>query len=1097
MKEIGKSMLRPLAALLLLTFCIGTIDAQTKSISGTVKENSGEPVIGAVVQVKGTSAGTATDVDGKFTLNVPANGKTLVVSYMGFATKELPIEGSIFNITLAESATDLDEVIVIGYGSVKKKDLTGSVASIKGDAIAKVPVANTMEALSGRLAGVRVTSSDGSPDAEMIVRVRGGGSITQDNSPLYIVDGFPVSSLSDIPAGDIATIDVLKDASSTAIYGSQGANGVVMITTKSASAGKVTVSYNGYLQTKRLSKRMSVLSPYEYVMFNYEMAAISGDDDVKSFEKKFGVFEDLDLYKYQAGTDWQDDMFGNDVISQQHNISITGGTEKTKYLISGTYNKDAGLLPNTDFSRINLNLKLEQEIAKNLKFNMTARTTDTETNGDGSAGGTNKIRTTSAVSRGIVSGLDALVVGIDPNLMTEEERDQWIKDNMSLAEQANMYWRRKNTRTFHYDAALDWKIIKGLTYRIEAGYGYGFNENKRYWGYTTTEASNNDGLPLVEWQKENTSSWRLANTLTYNFALAKDHNFNVMIGQELNSSGGNSSTITVKGFSKDLSPEKVYANLALGDTGSAASSKISEDTNMASFFGRAGYNYKDRYLATFTLRADGSSKFKPGANQWGYFPSAALAWRVNEEPFMESAQDWLSSLKLRLSYGEAGNNRISSSLYKLDYKITSTGTYALGDKANNFYEANNKQLPNPDIRWESMVTKNIGLDFGIFNQRLSGTLEYYHNTTKDLLLDLKITAPGYTTMMKNIGQTTNKGIELTLNGFIVEKKDFSLSANFNIGFNKSNVDRLDSDGNNFTFSTGWASTDLKGVNEYEIWVGQPVGIIYGWITDGYYTTSDFERYDEATKKYIIATDGNGNPVAPTTGLLGGKIGIRPGTIKFKDISGPNGVPDGVVDDYDRTVIGDANPDFTGGFGFDGTFKDFDFAVNFSFVYGNDLYNANKLATSQQYRTSYPNLLGFMNSGNRYTYLAEDGTVVTDLATLAAMNEGANAKYWSPLSFGNSNAVIHSWAIEDGSFLRLQNITLGYTVPKKYTQKFACERLRAYCTVNNLWVLTNYSGYDPEVSTAGRGSVSKQMIPGLDYSSYPKSLTWTFGVNVTF
>ncbi|GHT38076.1 SusC/RagA family TonB-linked outer membrane protein [Bacteroidia bacterium] len=1062
------------------------------AVTGVVSDADG-PLIGVSVVEKGNPGnGVATDVDGKYSLRVSPSA-TITVAYLGYSTQEVPVNGqTTINVALSEEAGTLDELVVIGYGSVRKKDLTGAVSMLKGDVLSQVPVANPMEAMAGRLAGVRVTATDGSPDAEIIIRVRGGGSITGDNSPLYIVDGFPVGSLSDIPAGDIADITILKDASSTAIYGAQGANGVVLVTTKRAQAGKTQVSYNGYMQSKQLAKHLDVLDPYEYVLWNYEIAAIGGESDLKNFHSKFGIYEDMDLYKYQKGVDWQDDMFGSDVISQQHNVSIAGGTDKTKYLISGTYNSDGGLMPYTDFSRTNLNFKLDQEIAKNLHFQFDARTTDTETSGDGSAGGTDKVRTFEAVTRGPVKGLEDFVK-VDLNLMSEDERDQWIKANMSLADRAYQYWRHREARTFSYNAALKWDIIKGLNYRLEGGYTYGFNENQSYKGATTVDAANNGGKPLVSWTKENTQRMRVANILSYGFKLADSHKIDLMAGQEVTTTGSNQNAMTVKGFNEDLSPEKIFANIGLGDGGSEVSSSESEPHHMASYFGRAGYNLNDRYLATVTFRADGSSKFKPG-NQWGYFPSAALAWRVSEESFMAGTQDVLSNLKLRASYGEAGNNRISSGLYKLDYRINSTNTYALGDKSNNYYQARNSQLPNPDIRWESMVTRNIGLDFGLFKQRLSGTLEYYWNTSKDLLLDVKITAPGYSSMMKNIGQTTNRGVELTLDAFIVESKDFTLGANFNIGFNKSNVDALDSDGNFLLFNTSWASTDLQGYNEYEVRVGQPLGKIYGWITDGYYTTNDFASYDADAKKYVPKEG------VPTTTLVSGRIGIRPGAIKFKDISGPNGVPDGVVDDYDRTIIGDANPDFTGGFGFNGTFlKSFDYMLNFSYVVGNNIYNANKIASSQQYRTNNPNMLAFMNSNNRYSYInVADGSLVTDLAQLAAMNEGANAKeYWSPLSFSAQRAVIHSWAIEDGSFLRLQNVTLGYTLPKSISQKFACQRLRAYCTLNNVYVWTNYSGYDPEVSSAGRNSTSKQLIPGLDYSGYPKSFSYTLGLNITF
>jgi TonB-linked SusC/RagA family outer membrane protein len=1079
--------------LLMFLFCSAfAMNAQIKSISGIVTEAAtGEAIIGASVHIKGTSAGTSTDVDGKFKLNVPENGKILVVEYLGYTTQEFPIDRETYDVSMREAVNELEEFVVVGYGTVKKKDLTGSISTLKADALASVPIANSMEAMSGRLAGVRVTTTDGSPDAEMIIRVRGGGSITQSNTPLYIVDGFTVSSFSDIPVNDIETFTVLKDASSTAIYGAQGANGVVLVTTKRGSTGRVKVSYNGFMESKQLARRLTVLDPYDYVMWNYELAAIEGESAIASFEKKFGVYDDLDLYKYQKGTDWQDDMFGSNLVSQQHNISIAGGTDNTNYLLSGTYNFDGGLLPNTDYGRYNLNFKLDQDLSKTLKFKFSARATDTKINGDGTSGGTNKIRTQDALTKGPVGGLSDFVT-VDPNTLSEDEYDDWVRSNMSLAEQASQYWRRRYQKSLNLDGSLEWKIIKGLSYRVESGIVYGFNETQNYKGYTTVDASNNGGKPLISWNKQNTNRWKIANILNYQFKLLDSNTFQFMLGQESSSSDNNSNTMDVKGFNKDLTPEKIFANVGLGDGGSSVSSSQSEPVRLLSYFGRFGYDYKDRYRLTATLRADGSSKFMEG-HQWGYFPSAAFAWRVSEEPFMQGTKEWINDLKFRISYGEAGNNNISSGLFKSDYSISSSGTYALGDQANNYYTSGSR-LPNPEIRWESMITKNIGMDFSLFGQKLSGTVEYYHNTSKDLLLDVKITAPGYTSTMKNIGQTTNKGVEVTLNAYdIVKTKNFVLNADFNIGFNKGNVDALDTDGNFLPYGTNWASTDLKGLSEYEIHVGQPVGMIYGWITDGYYTTDDFSEYDSAAKKYILK-DGQ-----PTTGLLGGRIGIRPGTIKFKDISGPDGEPDGVVDDYDRTIIGNANPDFSGGFGFNGyIFKNFDYTLFFSFVYGNDIYNATKLASSQQYRTSYPNLRGFWTTDNRYTYLAEDGTIVTDLATLAAMNEGANAKqYWSPLSFGNSNAVIHSWAIEDGSFLRLQNVTLGYTLPAKLSRKLACERLRLYTTLKNVWVWTNYSGYDPEVSSPGRGSTSTQLIPGLDYSGYPKSFSWTLGLNITF
>ncbi len=1060
--------------------------AQNITVKGIVMDSTGETVIGASVVEKGNAGnGTITGLDGDFTISVPSNA-TLVVSYVGMKSQEVAVKGQqTLSITLSDDSQALEEVVVIGYGTTKKKDLTGSVSSVGGETLAKVPVASAAEALTGRLAGVQITTTDGSPDAEMIIRVRGGGSVTGDNSPLYIVDGFPVSNIGDVAPADIETIDVLKDASSTAIYGSQGANGVVIITTKSSKGGKTKVSYNGFMQSKKLAKRKDVLNNYEYVLANYELAALEGESGLKNFEKRFGVFDDLYLYNSIKATDWQDDMFGADVVSQSHNVSLQGGNEKTKFSLSLTYQKDGGLMVNNDYSRMTGNFKLTHEIAKGLDFNFNARISDATTNGSGTSGGTYKVRTSQAITSRPIQGLEGFTE-IDPSQLTDEEYDQWIRDNMTLTEQQQQYWKKKLQRSYNFNAGLTWEVIKGLKLRVEGGYTWGFNETQSWWGHTTSNASYVGGLPLAEWTKANSRKLREAATLTYDFKLTDDHRFNVMVGQEINSTMGDENYMKGDHFSKDLTAEKVFANFGLADGTLTTTSKVNANDNLASFFGRFNYNYKDRYLVTLTMRADGSSKFSAG-NQWGYFPAGALAWRINQEPFMEGTKDWLSNLKLRLSYGTVGNNRIASTLYMMTYGINTAKAYGIGDKVNNYYSASNSQLANPNLKWETTVTRNIGLDFGFFNERLSGTIEAYWNSAVDLLIERSIVAPGYKTTMENTAETSNKGLELSLNGIILEHKDYSLSANFNIGYNKSNVEKLANGLNRMEFASGWAGTDLKGYNDYLVEVGSPLGQIVGWVTDGYYTTDDFSSYDSGNNKYILK-DG-----VPTTGLLGGRAGIRPGTIKLKDLNN-----DGVIDDNDRTVIGNATPEITGGFGLNGTYKGFDASIMFNYVIGNDVYNAEKIASTQQYRTNNPNLLDIMNSNNRYTYIDNAGNLVTDLATLKAMNEGANAKqYWTPWSFGNAVTLPHSWAVEDASFLRLQNITVGYTLPKQITKKFACEQFRVYCTLNNVFVWTDYTGYDPEVSSSVRGNKASGLTPGVDYSCYPKSFSWTLGVNMTF
>ncbi|HPR31502.1 MAG TPA: TonB-dependent receptor [Prolixibacteraceae bacterium] len=1071
---------------------------QVSKVSGKVTDTKGEPVVGVTVIVKGTTVGTTTDIDGNYSISVGANAKVLQFSFIGLETKEANIKGSVINVTLSESSQALDEVIAIGYGTARRKDVTGATSMIKAEQLTKIPVSNPAEAISGRLAGVQVTTADGSPDAEILIRVRGGGSVTGSNAPLIIVDGFPVDKLSDVATTDIEDIVVLKDAASTAIYGSKGANGVILVSTKNAKAGKTIVKYDGFMKGKKVSKRLPVLNSYDYVLYQYERYAFGGEEGISSFEGTFGVYDDIDLYQYKKARDGQEDLFGNSTLSKQHQVSLMGGTEQTKFALTGVYDNNSGLMETDGYERYYLNFKLSHKISEKLRFNFNVRVTDTKIDGSGTAGDTYKVRTTDALKYQPTQGLYDFVVP-DFTKMSDDEKEDYLNAAMTVSERAKQYWKRKLQKGFNFFGGLEWDITNGLIYRIDAGYNYGFNESQRYWGETTTTASYVGGLPLVDWTKENVVRTRVAQTISFEKEFG-NHKFNAMLGQELLNNKDNHNYIYKTGFSTDITPEKIFANLALApDTASTVRSFVSPDDRMLSYFGRVSYNYNDKYLATFTMRADGSSRFKEG-NRWGYFPAAAVAWRISEENFMAGIKHVMSNLKLRFSYGTSGNNDIASTMYQLDYGIKNTGkVYGAGDISNSYYAPTNAQMANPDLKWETTITRNLGLDFGLWNGKLSGTIDAYSNSVKDLLIEHDIVAPGYSTMYENIGETSNKGIELTLDAIIVNKNDFSLSANFNFGFNQAKVVKIADGADYMEFNSGWAGTDLKSSADFRVMVGEPVGVIYGWETEGYYTTDDFERYDPVTGLYVLKEG------VPTTGLLGGSIGIRPGTLKLKDIDGRDasgnltGIPDGVVDADDRTVLGNTTPKFSGGFGFDGRYKNFDFSVMFSFVYGNKIYNATKLACASPYRSTNGNLLAFMSSDNAYSYLdRETGELVTDLDRLAEMNEGENKKeYWSPLSTGNAVAIPHSWGIEDGSYLRFQNLQLGYTLPRDLTMKIACQQFRVFATLNNLLCLTNYTGYDPEVSSPVRNSSVSNLTKGVDYSSYPKSLSWTFGVNVTF
>ncbi|MBQ7663028.1 MAG: TonB-dependent receptor [Prevotella sp.] len=1091
------------ALVLALLLFVGSITAQTVKVN--VKDSSGEGVIGASVLEKGTRNGGVTDFDGNFTIKLTGKNP-IVISYLGMKTKTVDPKGKAsISVVLEEDNTTLNDVVVIGYGTVRKKDLTGAVNTVKGADIAKVPVTNVAEALTGKLAGVQITATDGSPDAEMVIKVRGGGSITGDNTPLYIIDGFPASTMSDISPSDIEDITVLKDAASTAIYGSQGANGVILITTKGAKSGKTTVNYNGYIQQKSIRKKIDTMSPYEFAMLNYEKAAIRGTSQINDFESRYGAFEDLELYKQYDGIDWQKEMFNNNELSHSHNVSVAGGTDKTKFTLSGTYASDKSLMEGNGYDRYNLNFKLNHELYKGLKLDFGARISDTETQGMGTGGGTYKIRSYDAIMKAPINVLYAGDDDVDTSMMSDEDYQEWLKATRTMKDQVNDYWRRKNERRYNFNAGITWNINKHFTYRLEGGYDQAFFQQKDWYSKYSSKAFKDGGeLPVGEWTKRDTWKGRETQTLTWKQKINKIHDFTVMAGQEYVATNKEENKMVGMYFQEDIKPEKMFASMQSNSHAQGSqtiSSSLGKEDRTISYFGRVNYTLMDRYLLTLTMRADGSSKFSEG-NRWGYFPAAALAWRVLEEPFAAPLQNVMSNLKFRVSYGTAGNNRIGDAMYETTYKAySSTKYYGAGNQQNAHYTLNNSQLANPDLKWETTITRNVGIDFGFFKERLSGSLDFYWNTVKDLLVTAPITAIGYTEMQQNIGQTSNRGIELTLNGVILQHKDYSLNVNFNIGFNKNKVDKL-ADGQTYmqAFSNA-VGTDMKDRDDYRVIVGEPLGLVWGFQTDGFYTVDDFKTTTDASGNTQFVMEGSNyvlkdGVVKNTYSTAGSNAGLRPGAMKLKDLDG-----DGEITNKDRTIIGRTQPKFQGGFGLNATYKWFDLSANFTYVVGNDVYNVDKMLASQFYRSQKgaalrTDMTPVTMGGKAFTYMDQStGEIVTDYNTLKTMN--ANATMWSPLTISDNNPVATDYAIEDGSFLRLQTLTLGFTFPKAWIQKFACNQLRLYCTLNNVFCLTNYSGYDPEVNSSLRGSKTNGMTPGADFSAYPRSFSWTAGVNVSF
>ncbi len=1048
--------------------------AQTTQVSGVVYDNTGATLPGANVIIKGTTNGTITDMNGRFSLSVEnASKQALRVSFIGMTDQEVSLAAKTtgLEIKLQESSLMVEEVVAVGYGVQRKRDVTGSVASVKAEAIASMPVASAVEAISGRLAGVQVTTTEGSPDAEMKIRVRGGGSITGDNAPLYIVDGFPVSSINDIAPTDIESIDVLKDASSTAIYGARGANGVIIVTTKQGSEGKMAVKYNAYYGVRTIAKTLDVLSPYDYAKWQYEYTVLkNGIDKLESYTKYFGNYQDMDLFQQTNGNDWQDQIYGRTGNTFNHNISLNGGSDKFKYAFSYAHMKDKAIMVGSDFKRDNFSFKLNHKPNKKITLDYSFRYSDTRVNGGGANEQNEKSSADSRLKHSVIYTPVPLGLG-DGTTDTNEETFGDLTNPFTAVADNDREQQRIN---YNASASAAWQIFKNTTLKSEIGLDVYNTEDNRFYGRSTyyvqnTPSSENQGHPAVILRDSKSERLRNTNTLNYDFKqfLSDDHSLNVLLGQEILQMESNYLETTVHGLPDKFTADQSFKLTSQGDAASI-DNFYNPDDRLLSFFGRANYNFKGKYIFSATFRADGSSKFS-NDNHWGYFPSAAIAWRISDESFMSWSKDWLNDMKVRFSYGTAGNNNIPSGL--INQVFVSSSTEWINGTGN--YWAPSKTMANPDLKWETTYTRNLGLDYTLLNNRLSGSLELYLNTTKDLLIAFPVGGTGYDTQYRNMGETQNKGIELSFNYIAVDKKDYGLSFNFNIGFNRNKIKDLGMM-DNFGAESGWASTDI-GV-DYWVAKGGSVGQMYGYKSAGRYEVSDFSGYDAVSKKWVL------NPGVPdASAIVGGTL--RPGMMKLQDVK-----EDGQITIDDRTIIGNANPLHTGGFTINGRVKGFDAAAVFNWSFGNDIYNANKVEFTSSSKYQYRNLIDNMADGNRWTNIDANGQLVNDPETLAAMN--ANTTMWSPYT---GKFVFSDWAVEDGSFLRLSNLTLGYTLPTSLTKKMRIQSLRFYSTAYNVFCWTDYSGFDPEVSTRRKTSLT----PGVDYSAYPKSRQIVFGLNLSF
>ena len=1059
-------------SIILALFWAGMISAQTTvDLVGRIVDDQGEALPGVSIVVKGTHVGTATDLDGNFNIKA-APSQTLVVSFIGMKQQEIRVGSKrTFKIVMEPSSVELNEVVAIGYGTMKRKDLTGSVASANSADLAKAPVTNIAEALAGRIAGVSVQQTEGDPNAGITIRVRGGISITQDNEPLYIIDGFPsdASAFTSLNPSDVESIDVLKDASSTAIYGARGANGVVVITTKGGTEGKGHINYNAYFGVRNISNKMDMMSTEEFVYLDYERIAIK-DGSFSNFNKYYGDFASIGENYAGRGVNWQDEVFRTGFV-QNHNVEFTGGTKDIKYSASYAHLNDKGIMLESGLVKDMLRFKLDHRLSQRLRVNLGANYASQSVEGMGTSEGEGNFgKMTSILSYQPTIGKDYSEEEFR-QLATNPRKDEDDNSIQNPAISARAEQIKKELRIFSANAGLTYEIIKGLTFKNATGMSYRTSRNTTYYTAESTTAKRN-GAPSGSITTGEAGKFQTSNTLQYVWRKRGGHRTEFLVGQEWVRAWTRSLYIPLSNFPND--------DLKLNDisvaTPGVLSSSYNDDDKLLSFFGRVYYNFRDRYMLTGTLRADGSSKFSAD-NKWGYFPSVSAAWRMSEEEFVRNLA-LFSDLKLRAGYGMAGNNRISN--YQSLALWSSLQTPSGNGSTPGYYPTS---IPNKDLKWEANKTFNIGLDMGFFDQRLVVAPEFYINRSSDLLLNAKLPlSSGESSMIRNIGKTENRGIDITVTTTNIARRDFTWTTTINVSHNKNKILALANE-DYYYYSSNWQK---DGPSDYLVAVGQPIGLMYGYKTVGLYQVDDFLLDDDGN--FLLDSKGK-YQLKPGVARIQNKD-VEPGFWKYQDNGGEtdaDGNP--IITEDDKQVIGNANPKFYGGITNNFSYKGFDLSIFLNFSYGNDIFNATKFYNSliaQANRTG----MAMFDSNHRWITVGSDGQTITDPAVLANVNAGKTVAQINNLQNGDKS-TIHSWAIEDGSFLRINNITLGYTLPKKLIRKVRLSTVRFYVTANNLYTWTKYTGFDPEVSTRNTSGLT----PGVDWSSYPRSRSFVFGLNV--
>lgn len=1026
--------------------------SQNITVTGTVLDEAGDPLIGATVQQKGAANGIATDIDGNFKLNVPKNA-TLVVSYVGYNTQSVAVDGRTnITITLKENAEMLDEVVVVGYGQMKRSDMTGSVVSVNDAAIKKSIPTSIDQVLQGRAAGVQIQANSGTPGASTSIRIRGINSLNATNQPIFVIDGVVIDSATDdessnplsaINPSDIVSMDILKDASATAIYGSRASNGVIMITTKRGQAGNATVTYDGYAGWQEMPKKYDMLNLQEYARHhNYRANDLHLLDPSSAFVNPDALGE---------GTDWQDELFKKAFMTS-HNISVSGGNEKTTYAFSGGYLRQNGIALGSGFRRLSLRSNIDTQIKSWLRGGVNFSFSETK-----QEVGTDKNTIMSALRQ------QPTVAVTSPDGSFDGPEDVWMPDNpVGLAEIITNNNRKTN---FRFNTYLEATLYKGLTLKTEVSGDWNYN-NYYYYQPDYQFGIKTQDTRTSKWTKTNTKYWSWRNILTYNMTFNKVHSINAMIGQEMSHYNWETQVGTASGFLSNTTPD-----LSAGDITTSTTTGYKFANSLLSYFGRAFYSYDDRYLVTATIRRDGSSKFTK-ENRWGWFPSVALAWRASQESFLSDIA-WLNNAKLRAGWGSTGNQNVDqwATIALLSFKTTPWGTGVLTGNT-----------PNPDLTWETTHSWNFGLDLGFLDNRIELVADVYYKKTKNLLLQIQ--NPAYlgsvgqgaaSNPWANIGSLENKGLELTLNTTNITTRDFQWTTNVVFGLNRNKVRSLDTETATLDKSFQPSSNNFIVTRTA---VGQPIGQFWGYKVIG--------RFDEPTDFYYHDANGQLKQVAIPEGNVIGENSTWLGDYIFEDTNG-----DGVINAEDCTYIGNPEPKFTFGFGNTFSWKGIDLTIFFSGSYGNKALNLNRYIIEDPRQNS-----NILKSALNYAVVGkiDPNGPDNDYRNLHVINASSTLMPAVQRSDANSNySRISDRFIEDASYIRLQNISLGYTFPKAWVRKCFLENARVYMNIQNLHTWTEYKGLDPEVGAM----YGDALMTGLDYGRYPTPRIYTFGLNVSF